>query len=157
MKKPLYILTILVFFLTTAVFSQHTKVSKDKIRAYKIARITEKLNLSEKEAQQFWPIYNSHEIALEKLRKEESSSIKKLFVNGNNIDNISESKAKEIMASIESRRDKMHSINQEYFKKLKKIFTYKKILKLKVAEREFKRHLFDKMRKRRKILKKEKQ
>ena len=31
---------------------------KEKIRAYKVAFLTEKLNLSAKEAQKFWPLYN---------------------------------------------------------------------------------------------------
>ena len=147
MRKLPYIIPVLVFFLTTSAFSQHkrVRVTKDKIRAYKIAHITEQLNLSEKEAQLFWPIYNLHEEKLDKLRKEESSSLRKLFAKDKSINDISESNAKNILTSVESIKSKVHSVNQEYYKKLKKILTYKKILKLKVSEREFKRHLFEKM------------
>jgi len=153
MKKTKYIIPILALLLSTTMTSQHkrVKVSKDKIRAYKIAHITERLNLTEKEAQQFWPIYNSYEATLDRLRKEESSSIRKLIANGNDIDNVSEPDAKQIMTLIQSIKDKVHSRQQEYFKKLKKVLSYKKILKLQVSEREFKRILFEKMRKRRKL------
>lgn len=158
MKKLLYIIPVLVFFLTTNVYSQHkrTKVSKNRIKEYKISHITKELSLTEKEAQQFWPIYNSHEAMLDKLRKEESSSLRKLIADNNDIDNVSESDAKQIITSIQSIKAKTHAIHQEYFKKLKKILSYKKILKLQVAEREFKRILFEKMRKRRKVNKEEK-
>lgn len=147
MKKIQFIIPIFAFLLSATVTSQHKGV-KNKIKEYKISHITKKLNLTEKEAQQFWPIYNSHEAAVDKLRKEESSSLRKLIADGNNIDNVSESEAKQIMTSIQSIKSKMHSMHQEYFKKLKKVLSYKKILKLQVAEREFKRILFEKMRKR---------
>ena len=53
-------ITSIVFIISFSLlsFSQH---NRDKIKTLKIAYITEKLDLSKKEAQQFWPIYNAFE------------------------------------------------------------------------------------------------
>ncbi len=44
----------------TLSFGQN-RPDKDKIKSLKIAFITERLDLSTKEAQTFWPIYNEYE------------------------------------------------------------------------------------------------
>src|SRR5947209_5871002 len=60
MKKIVFIIGALFWF-TTAAFSQEPN-QKDggRLEAYKIAYLTQKLNLSTAEAQKFWPIYNKY-------------------------------------------------------------------------------------------------
>lgn len=41
-----------------------------RIRAYKIAYLTKKLDLSPEEAQKFWPIYNQYEDEIRKVRQD---------------------------------------------------------------------------------------
>ncbi len=53
----------------------------DKIKALKIAFITEKLNLSEKEAQQFWPIYNSYHEDMSNLKRQAYNTRKNIDIN----------------------------------------------------------------------------
>jgi len=125
-------------------------VDQDKIKAYKIAYITDQLNLTSTEAEKFWPIYNEHEEKLSKLRKQEGQSIRKVIKNKEDIDQISETEAKEVVTSVINIQSVILKENQGYFKKLKKILPYKKILKLQVAEKEFKRKLFERLKKRRK-------
>lgn len=157
MKKLRYILPILALFTSVAISAQRIKKQdKDKIKAYKIAYITDQLNLSSSEAQKFWPIYNRHEETLDKLRKEENSNIRKLLKNNEEIDGVSESDAESIVTSMSKIIDRKHSANREYFQKLKKVLPFKKILKLHIAERQFKRKLFENLKKRRKRLKEEK-
>ena len=43
---------------------------KEKIEAMKVAFITQKLDLSSKEAQVFWPLYNDYQDKLQALRKQ---------------------------------------------------------------------------------------
>ena len=64
MKKLFFTIALLI---ATLSFAQHG----DKIKAYKAAFITEALDLTAAEAQQFWPIYNEHEDKLMDLRKKE--------------------------------------------------------------------------------------
>ncbi len=158
MRKIHYILPIVVLFISTSVFSQKRKrMSNDRVKAYKIAYITEQLNLTEKEAEKFWPIYNAHEEQLSGLRKEENSDFKKFYKEEVNIDEVSEAEAKKLVSSVSETREKMHAINKVYYTKLKNILSYKKILKLQIAEREFKRNLFERLKKKRKERKEEKE
>lgn len=158
MKKLQYIIPVLVFFLTTNTFSQHkrTKVSKDKIEAYKIAYLTEKLNLNEKEAKQFWPIYNHHHSDVSRFIKDRLEKIKKKIGEAGSVDNLDEREAEVLMNLSLYLEKKKYEAHKEYISKLQKVLTNKKILKLQIAEREFRRHLFEKMRKRRKVEKEKK-
>lgn len=156
MKNIRYILPILVFFLTVNVFSQkRIKHDPDKIKNYKIAYITDKLGLTEKEAEKFWPVYNAHEKKMSELRKEESAKVWKLIRSKDEISDLSEAEAKNVITSMMAMQEKYHKVNKEYAQKLKSILSYKKILQLKVAERGFKRQLFEKLRKQRKRVRKE--
>ena len=152
MKNIRTLLPVIAIFISATLFAQNRikKPDQDKIKAYKIAYITDQLNLTSEEAQKFWPIYNEHEKKLAQFRKEENSSIRKLIKNRDLIDQVSESDAQELVISVASIQNKTHVTNQEYLKKLKKILPYKKILKLQIAEREFKRKLFENLRSRRK-------
>lgn len=152
MKKIKYILPILTLFLSVNVFSQKKRTihREDKIKSYKIAYITEQLDLTEKEAEKFWVVYKVYEEKLAQLRKKERHSIHKLINNSNNIDDLSEAESKKIMTSIISVKNKTLSVHQEYYRKLKNILSYKKILKLQVAEHKFKKILFERLKRRRK-------
>lgn len=65
----LFIITFLVYIFSLSGFAQNQD-RRDRIKSLKIAFITEKLNLTQTEAQQFWPIYNAFEDTYAKLRKE---------------------------------------------------------------------------------------
>ena len=56
-------LILLIGFLVTSISAQRTNQQFDyeKFKSQKIAFITEKLNLTPKEAQEFWPVYNEFE------------------------------------------------------------------------------------------------
>ena len=76
MKKTLVIIA-LIFSVT--LFAQ--RPGKEKIKAFKTAFITEKLDLSQTEAQKFWPIYNEFEKKLENLRQRERTEINEKIKN----------------------------------------------------------------------------
>lgn len=62
---------LLTLFLFTAIIqvSQAQQNRDEKIQALKIAFLTERLQLTSAEAQQFWPVYNSYENEVRKIRK----------------------------------------------------------------------------------------
>ena len=53
-------ITSIVFIISFSILS-FSQGNRDKIKTLKIAFITEKLDLSEQEAQKFWPIYNKYD------------------------------------------------------------------------------------------------
>lgn len=151
MKKVYYIIPIVMLFLSTAVFSQskRTKMSRDKIKAYKIAYITEKLNLTEKEAKDFWPLYNDYHSRTNEFIKERLQKIKKEISKTGSVDNLSEQQASTLMKINLYLEKKKYEYSEAYITNLQKIISDKKILKLQIAEREFRRHMFEKFRKKR--------
>jgi len=68
MKNLIFTLILLTSF---SIFSQESKA--DKVEAMKVGFITNKLELTAKEAQTFWPLYNEYNSKLEKLRKTKKS------------------------------------------------------------------------------------
>jgi Skp family chaperone for outer membrane proteins len=68
MKKYLLFL-IAVFGSFSFVMAQNTQAQKiEKIKALKIAFITQKLQLTSQEAQKFWPVYNQYENEIRQVR-----------------------------------------------------------------------------------------
>ena len=62
---------ILIVFLVGTFWLQAQGPVRDRIKTLKVAFITERVGLTSKEAQQFWPIYNEHEDVLENIRRRE--------------------------------------------------------------------------------------
>ena len=150
MKKQYYIIFLLTLFLAPTVSAQkRIKMNKDKIQAYKVAYITEKLDLTEQEAKEFWPVYNAHEKKTSEIRAKEGSTLKKLFKDNGSLDLITEQEAKSTFNVMAELQERAYLARKEYHNKLKKIISHKKIIKLQMTEREFRRHLFEKMRKER--------
>ena len=66
------LIPILILFISVSAFAQRGEKMNERIKAQKIAFITEKLSLTSEEAQEFWPIYNEIEAKKETLRKKSS-------------------------------------------------------------------------------------
>ena len=79
--KHLSILIVAMLMSTIAFGQKHQqqgkRPTKEKIKAMKISYITSELDLSPKEAQVFWPIYNEFEAKMEGFHKERRAEHKK--------------------------------------------------------------------------------
>lgn len=127
------LIPIITLLLSTSVFSQ--RPSKEKVKALKIAHITEQLDLTSKEAQAFWPIYNTHEEAREKLIT--ASKLNK----PESIDALTEAEAKRHLERIVAKEVAKRQLENKYYSELKDVLSSKKILKLIEADRSFRRKL----------------
>ena len=142
----------------TSSYSQiGNKIDVDRVKSHKIAFITDQLNLTAKEAEVFWPIYNAHEKLMSQYRRDEINAMKMVvknperpYLSKKNFDNISEDEAKKIYRIVTDLRNKTHQEKQNYMSKLTTILSYKKILKLQASEREFRIELFRKLKQTRK-------
>lgn len=140
MKKALL---ILFFFTSILGYSQRG----DKIRAYKTAYITEKVELTPAEAEKFWPVYNKYDEELSKLHRQERREIFET-VKGD-LDALTEEQAQDLVKAIRELKQKEQQTHEALFDELLKILPAKKILKLKRAEEEFKRSLLNRFKNRR--------
>ena len=135
-------LTSIVFILSFSLIT-FGQSNRDKIKTLKIAYITEKLDLSEKEAQQFWPIYNNYEEENSKLRNEASETRKKI-----NFETLSEEDAKQFLKEIRLNDKKRQATENDFIDRLTKIISAKKVIILHKIEDDFKRKMFDEYKRR---------
>jgi len=151
-KNILLLLFLLIGNLVTQ--AQTRKGDSEKIRAFKVAFLTEKLDLTEKEAEKFWPLYNVYDKKMMQLYRDERRSIKKRIMVDGGLDNLSESESKQIIEKINAVSKEQYETKNEFYSKLTKILPYKKILRLEVAEYEFHRKLIRKLKGEKKVDKK---
>lgn len=140
MKK--IILFTLLFLFGMATQAQDRDEHRKKIKALKTAHITEGLNLTPKEAQQFWPIYNEFEEKRRDLYRRERADVE-------NIECLSEKEANSKLEEYVALEKEDFLLKKEYYHDLKQIFSAKKIMQLKQLEEEFHRKLMREFRARR--------
>ncbi|WP_299211898.1 sensor of ECF-type sigma factor [uncultured Aquimarina sp.] len=143
--KKILLLFIIVFTINVS-YSQRD--SRERVKALKIAYITEQLNLSSREAQQFWPIYNEHDETMESLKKEERRSIRSIKdVYGP--EGLSEKEAEEFLRNHIKGEEQKLNARKKLITDLRQVISHKKILKLVKAERDFNKRLLKQLRDRR--------
>lgn len=133
-KKILY---MAVFLVATSISAQH-KPDHGKIKALKIAYLTEQLNLTAKEAQNFWPIYNAYEEKKDHIRQQKRSD---LYEKIKNIDQLSESDANKLLELDISLNEQKHALEKKLVQDIRKVISAKKTLILLQSENGFKRKL----------------
>ncbi|MFT4780367.1 MAG: hypothetical protein ACJAZK_000347 [Psychroserpens sp.] len=135
-------LTLLFIAITVSAFSQG-KEKRERIKSLKIAFITEKLALTETEAQKFWPIYNAHETNIKALRQDSHQNRKDA-----DIESMSEADARSMIDKMLILEQKKLKLRKQFTTDLIGVIPAKKVILLKISEDEFNRRMFNEMRKR---------
>jgi hypothetical protein len=126
MKKIIIICLSLV--LSVSAFAQQGK----RIEAMRIAFITQRLNLTSEEAQQFWPVFNQFTEKMQQIKGPKSDV---------SIDDMNDADAEKMILSEFDKEAKELELKKEYYQKLKKVLPVRKVAKLYRAERDFKNEL----------------
>ncbi|MGJ8714176.1 MAG: hypothetical protein ACSHXG_03695 [Maribacter stanieri] len=131
-------LVIIIFlFVSTISFGQRNQ-DWEKINTLKVAFITEKLSLSSKEAQEFWPVYNEYQEKRNALRKKSHNQIKSKIKDA---DSLSEIESEKLLALHMQIEEEEEVLDNDFLKKVSKVISAKKTLLLLRSEEEFKRQL----------------
>ncbi len=137
------LLLICIVFTAFGTYAQNGP--KERIKAFKIAYITEKLDLTSKEAQQFWPIYNAHEKTVESLKKQGRSIVKSLKNANNGPDGLSDAQAGDFLNQYLDIEDQKSKARKKLIIDLKKTMSNKKVLRLIKAESDFNKRLLERV------------
>lgn len=132
---------VLIILFVTTINTLFAQQFRQKIHLLKSSYITNALNLTPKEAEKFWPVYNLYSDKIHDLKLElEEGLDKKSFKNGD-FENISNSDAETFL-------NKSLQIEQEILtqkikmqKELSKIISPKKIIMLQRTEKGFNRRM----------------
>jgi len=142
MNKKTFLLTLIfALFISFQVLSQEKGII-NKIKTLKVSFITEKLALTSQEASKFWPIYNKFEKERYQLYHLEIAEMKKKIDDLGGIDMLSEKQAEVFTKDMLALEKLDYETNVRYQNALKKVISYKKIVKLQMVERDFNRQLF---------------
>ncbi len=134
LKKCLLTLILICWGHAHCLQAQESK--KDKIEALRIAFITKQLDLTSKEAQAFWPVYNDYLDKVESARKAFRQQYKK-----NDYDFSTDKEAEDFINAEIQLKQKEAAYFKEYYEKFKKVLPVKKVALLRKAEEDFKKEI----------------
>ncbi|MBK9479597.1 MAG: hypothetical protein IPP56_15940 [Bacteroidetes bacterium] len=118
---------------------------KEKVEAMKIAYLTNKLELSPTEAQQFWPVFNEFEAKIQAIRQSRRKDSRE---GQDNLDQLSDKEVESLIDSEVAFRQKELDVMKEYHSKFKAVLPIRKVAKLYRAQEDFKRELLKKIQER---------
>ncbi len=148
MKKILFILFALTVT-TNAVFAQQMQKNREKIKVLKTSYITTSLDLTSKEAEQFWPVYNLYSTKIQKLKMQLEGGLQREIKFAGGIDNLSNTKAQKLIDKSILFEQQIVDNKVKMVQELSKIISAKKIIMLKKSERDFNRRILQEYGKRR--------
>lgn len=139
------IIPILTLFICFNAYSQRDGKMHERIRAQKVAFITERLNLSPKEAQMFWPIYNAFEEKVTKIRQNDLKEVRQAMQRGN----LTDTEAQQVLDKFMSVEEHLFEAKKQLVKDLRKVIPPQKIIQLKASEDAFNKKLMKMLQQRR--------
>ena len=137
MKANKFILALMLL-ISFSFYAQGPK--KEKVKALKVAYLTNNLSLTATEAEKFWPIYNAYDAKQFELRHEKMKMIKDRL-DSESVDNLSDKQALAMISQIEDVEDDLYQNRKKFMASLKTVLSPVKILKLKKAEDDFNKTL----------------
>ena len=152
MKSLLLIFSVLFIFPLTS-WSQGGGMGpgsqgrdREKMEAQRIAYLTKKMDLTPKEAEKFWPVYNQHH---DEMKAKMDSVKDSRDLEPEEIANMSDKEAAEVLDNQIKNEQEMLQTKQEFLLSLKEILPERKVLMFLYAERGFRMEMMRSVAKRR--------
>lgn len=136
--KIIFTIVLAVLFCSITIAQPREKRDREeRIESMRIAFITDRLELSPTESQQFWPLYNE--------LQDKKRALKDKADRPDSIENITDAEADKLILEKFDRDQKELDLDKAYYIKIKEVISSKRLIKLLVAEREFKKRLLERM------------
>ena len=144
-NKNLYMKNLL-FLLFLILLTNHSVVAqkqlkRQRIKALKISFITNSLDLTPNEAEKFWPIYNIHSNSIQSLKVSLENGIQRKIQIAGGIESLSEKQAENFILKMSNIEQQITDNQLKLINELSTVISFKKIIKLKKAQREFNRRI----------------
>ena len=110
----------------------------EKFQADKVAFISQKMDLTVKEAEAFWPVYNEYSKASEAAHKEMMAAVSKIHKSAE----LTDAEAAAAIDALLAAQKKENDLMAQYTAKFKKVLPVKKVAAFFAAEDAFRKHLF---------------
>ncbi len=116
----------------------------EKIKSAKVAMITDRLELSPEEAQEFWPVYNEHEKERQNLRQE-----MRMMRSDTDLALLSDEEAQEALNKLMETRKKEAEIDAAFLEEVSLMMGPRRSLMLAKTEMEFNRMVIRRLKEKR--------
>lgn len=139
------ILSAIALFTFLGLSAQHPREEgerRERIKAFKIAYITEKMALTPAEAQVFWPVFNEFEAKRQDLELELTGQV---MDKRPDIENMSDAEVDKFISSRLDKEKELANLRIEYYGYLKELLPVKKVFRLIEAEAGFKKVLLERL------------
>lgn len=107
----------------------------NKVEALRVAFITKRLELSSAESEKFWPVYNEYTDKMQAIKKNLRQSYKR------RTEPLTDQEADELYKLDLQSHQAEAEVYRQYSEKLKAIIGVKKMVRLRLAEEEFRKEL----------------
>ena len=121
------------------------KEKREQIKVLKVAFFTTELNLTNTQAEKFWPLYNTFDDKQFELRHQKMKAFMKRMSDGS-LDKITEKEANIFLAQIQDTEEELFLLRKKFTHNLRAIIPASKIIKLRKAEEDFNRKLLQQYR-----------
>ena len=133
----------LLLFLTNLLSAQKTKVSLEKVDAYKKIYLTDKLNLNSENESKFWIAYNDYQDNLRIVYRAKRLKYRKMNLDSSNL---SETEYKQFIDDFLDYEKKKIDLRAKLIVDLKEFMTLKKTVSLFRIEDDFRKEMMKKLR-----------
>ncbi len=137
MKHILIITLYLIGYVAIA------QTPKERIKTLKTAYITKEIDLTNKEAKKFWPIYEVYDQELEENRRKLA---RKILEQSESIDQMNEKESDQLIEDYLKIEKALYTAQENLIKNLKGVMSSKRIAKLLIAERTFNKRMLQRFR-----------
>ena len=131
MKKILTFALIIIGF-TAIAQNKNQQDAKSKLEAARIALISDRLELTPEQAQQFWPIYNEYAEHRRTIQQDFRDARK-----GIDMDNLTEEQGQAMVRARMQGKQKQLDLETRYSERLMKVINTRQLMSLKKAEDDF--------------------
>ncbi|GAA4757512.1 MULTISPECIES: sensor of ECF-type sigma factor [Flavobacterium] len=145
------IFTILFLLFSTFIFSQDIGERIERVKALRVAYISDRLDLTPEEAQRFWPVFNQFDDKMDDLHKQKRQLMFKL--RPENASNLSDKESAQLMDEDDRIETEIQNNKKQLVKNLQGVIPNQKILMLRQIEIEFKQKLLKQIKNRREFRK----
>jgi len=145
-RNPIPFLAILVLFSAAIPLPGQTEEQIEEFNRQREAFFTERLSLTDQEAETFWPMYYDYFNRKMKLAEDERNTFKYCYKNA---ENLTHEEFAEALEKIRSLKGQQYKLEDEYYhEKFTEVLPPRKVIMLYKVEWDFRHHLLRQIRKR---------
>jgi hypothetical protein len=142
----LFLITALFFFIFKSFGQEEPNI--ERMESMRIAFFTEKLSLTKAEAEKFWPVFNDYANRKEKINADRRNLFRYIQRNG---DYLSEKEVNESLEKYINLEKEDKELSELFNQKFLEILPAKKVLKIYLADHQFKVFILNQIRENRPI------